>query len=143
MGQALRQPDNASSSVTDGGRGVQPPLPNLVKPVEVPPSPPRDRPRMPQGRVEARDLLASVGVDAAVGVAWQFEPSQVRAVVARWEERNVEGENLGPGWIVWRLKQGPIKVRQAQNDSDRESEWFERRYQRGKGESLRGKAVNL
>jgi len=84
---------------------------------------------MPQDRVEARELLEGVGVDAAVGVAWRFEPTQVRAVVARWEERNADGENLGPGWIVWRLKQGPIKVRQAQM----EASWYEQRYRRIKG----------
>ena len=39
------------------------------------------------------------------------------------------GDDLGPGWIVWRLKQGPVKAARAR----REAGWFEERYQRGKG----------
>ncbi len=118
-----------------GGGGVQPPLPDLVRPVLIPPPPRRGRPRMPQERQEARELLESVGIDAAVGVAWQFEPAQVKAVVARWEERCENGDDLGPGWIVWRLKQGPVKAVQAK----RETSWLERRYRRGKlGGSLKG-----
>jgi hypothetical protein len=70
MGLPARQLDNVSSPAPDGGRGrVQPPLPGIVKPVGLPPSPPRTRPRMPRERQEAQDLLASVGVDAAVGVS--------------------------------------------------------------------------
>jgi hypothetical protein len=123
------QPDNVSLPAPDGGwGGVQPPIPGLIKPVVVPPSPPRARPRMPQARQQAMDLLASVGVDAAVGVAWQFEPAQIRAVVARWEARNEDGESLGPGWIVWRLRQGPIKMKESRI----ETSWWEERYRRGK-----------
>ena len=137
MGLPARELDSVLSPAPDGGRGeVQPPLPSLVKPVGLPPSPPRTHPRMPRERQEAKDLLAAVGVDAAVGVAWQFEPAQVRAVVARWEARNEEGESLGPGWIVWRLRQGPVKA-QAERQ-DKEANWLERRYERGKAEgSLR------
>jgi len=128
MIQPLRQLDNVSSTVSDGGRGIQPPLPDFIKPVEIPPSPPRGWPRMPQDRIKAKKLLESVGVDAAVGVAWRFEPAQVKAVVARWEERNADGENLGPGWIVWRLREGPVKA-QRQGAA---TNYLEERYRRGK-----------
>ena len=137
MGLPAPQLDSDSSPApARGGGGVQPPLPDLVKPVGLPPSPRRTRPRMPHDRQEAKELLESVGIDAAVGVAWAFEPAQVRAVVARWEERCENGDDLGPGWIVWRLKQGPVK---AQVGRRTEGDWFEERYRRGKpGGTLKG-----
>ena len=129
MGLPAPQLDSdPSPAPARGGGGVQPPLPDLVKPVGLPPSPRRGHPRMPQERLEARDLLASVGVDAAVGVAWQFEPAQVKAVIARWEERCENGDDLGPGWIVWRLRQGPVEAEKPRTEANR----WEERYRRGK-----------
>ena len=132
MGLPARQLDIVSQPTIEGeGGGVQPPLPNLVQPVVVPPSPPRARPRMPQARLEVLELLQDVGVDAAVGVAWQFEPAQIRAAVVRWEERNLDlppDKQLGPGWIVWRLRQGPMELNRHQEQTNY---WWER-YQRGK-----------
>ena len=129
MGLPAPQLDSdPSPAPARGGGGVQPPIPDLVKPVLIPPPPQRGRPQMPQERLEARDLLASVGVDAAVGVAWQFEPAQVKAVIARWEERCENGDDLGPGWIVWRLRQGPVKAERPREETNR----WEERYQRGK-----------
>ena len=83
---------------------------------------------MPPEREAARILLASAGLDAAVGVAWEFEPAQITAAVERWQERRIDGESLGPGWIVWRLKQGPIEARSTEAGSGRD--WMEERYQR-------------
>lgn len=157
MGLPAKQPDNAAqpeprrlpammppsrrgarAAARRGGRGeTQPPLlisTHLLS--DPPPSPARqDR------REEMRTLLASLGLRKAYVLARDYEPEHIEGWVAAWQEDRDGGADIGAGALAVRIEQwGPppaTSVFEAVVREDTEQDWLERRYQRGRGGSLR------
>ena len=127
-----------------GGRGAtQPPLlvsTHLLD--DVPPSPaPGPAKSGQERREEVRMLLAGVGVRKAYVLARDYEPDHIEGWVAAWQADRDAGADIGPGALAVRIeKWGPPPATSALEAVVREgteADWLERRYQRGKGGSLR------
>lgn len=50
-------------------------------------------------------LLESMGVETARRLAAKHHPSRIEAAIALYWERLDNGDELTPGWIVWRVNE--------------------------------------
>ena len=148
----------ARAAARRGGRGAQPPL--LISTHLLDGSPPPSPAPMParsahslvknanpsvenaeERREEMRTLLEGVGVRKAYVLARDYEPEHIEGWVAAWQEDRDGGAGIGPGALAVRIeKWGPppeTPVLEAVVGEDAEADWLERRYQRGRGASLR------
>ena len=140
MALPARKPDDSPSPSSRRRRGgVQTPLLNQVKREVIPPSSPpaRKQRNEPNRRIEMGRLLKSCGVRYYWSLARDYPADLIEGKVREWRD----DPDAGPGLLVKMIQEGgPVleaDVLGTVTREDAEADWLERRYHRGKGETLR------
>jgi hypothetical protein len=86
-------------------------------------------------------LLAGLGVRKAYVLARDYPADHIEGWVAAWQEDRDTGADIGPGALAVRIDQWgpppPTPVLEAIIVQQEESDWLERRYERGGKGTLR------